>query len=177
MKWRRRKVSLLHLWYLKKGGEALEQAVQRCGGCPVPGDFQGEAGIRPWATWSSCACPCSLQGSWTKWLLKIPSNSKDSMILEDRRVKRMWTCHVWPQFHCMTGPQNPIPHKSSIWKFPMAKTQMNVGQANTQCNVALLIPICPYKTPSLSHKSTTLYQLLFSCFLLNCHQNQKTKLG
>jgi len=27
------------------------------------------------------SCPCSLQGSWTGWLLKVLSNSKDSMIL------------------------------------------------------------------------------------------------
>ena len=37
--------------------------------------------IRPWATCSSYACPCSLQGSWTGWPLKVLSNSKDSMIL------------------------------------------------------------------------------------------------
>jgi len=27
-----------------KGGEALTQAAQRCGGCPIPGDTQGQAG-------------------------------------------------------------------------------------------------------------------------------------
>ena len=26
-------------------------------------------------------CPCSLQGSWTRWPPGFPSNSKDSMIL------------------------------------------------------------------------------------------------
>jgi len=26
------------------GGEALELVVQRCGGCPIPGDNQGQAG-------------------------------------------------------------------------------------------------------------------------------------
>ena len=30
--------------FYSEGGEALEQAAQRCGGCSVPGDFQGEAG-------------------------------------------------------------------------------------------------------------------------------------
>jgi len=25
-------------------------------------------------------CPCALQGSWTRWPLKVPSNSKDSTI-------------------------------------------------------------------------------------------------
>jgi len=27
------------------------------------------------ATWSSCGCPYSLQGSWSRWPLKVPSNS------------------------------------------------------------------------------------------------------
>ena len=26
-------------------------------------------------------CPCSLQGSWTRWFSEVPSNSKDSRIL------------------------------------------------------------------------------------------------
>lgn len=36
---------------------------------------------RLWATWSSCGCLCPLQGSWIRWRLKFPSNSKESMIL------------------------------------------------------------------------------------------------
>ena len=38
-------------------------------------------GVRPWATWSSCGCPCSRKGSWTWWSSEVSSNSKDSMIL------------------------------------------------------------------------------------------------
>ena len=34
-----------------------------------------------WASWSSRKCPCSLQGSWTRWLLRVPSSSNCSMIL------------------------------------------------------------------------------------------------
>ena len=34
-----------------------------------------------WATWSSWRCPCSLQGGWTRWPLKAPSNLNYSMIL------------------------------------------------------------------------------------------------
>ena len=26
-------------------------------------------------------CPCSLQGSWTRWPSEVPTNSKDSVIL------------------------------------------------------------------------------------------------
>ena len=37
--------------------------------------------IRPGATWSSCACPCSLQGSWTRWPVKVSFKYKCSMIL------------------------------------------------------------------------------------------------
>ena len=34
-----------------------------------------------WAICSSCRCPCSVQGSWTRQPLKVPSNSNDSVIL------------------------------------------------------------------------------------------------
>ena len=33
-----------------------------------------------WAPRSSNKCPCSLQRSWTIWLLKVPSNSNDSIL-------------------------------------------------------------------------------------------------
>ena len=33
--------------FYSEGGEALEEAAQRGGGCPVPGDFQGQAGSSP----------------------------------------------------------------------------------------------------------------------------------
>jgi len=32
-------------------------------------------------TWWRCGCPCSLLGGWSRWPLKVPSNSNDSMIL------------------------------------------------------------------------------------------------
>jgi len=37
--------------------------------------------LRFWVIWSSCGCPCSLQGSWTRWHLRVPPNWHDSMIL------------------------------------------------------------------------------------------------
>ena len=49
----------------------------RGGRCPIPRNIQGEAG---WANWSSGRCPCSLQGGWTRWSLKVPSNPNHSMI-------------------------------------------------------------------------------------------------
>jgi len=33
-----------------------------------------------WATWWSWRWPCSLQGSWSGWLLNVPSNSNNSVI-------------------------------------------------------------------------------------------------
>ena len=50
--------------FYSKGDEALAQVVQRDGGCPIPGDTQGQAG------WGSeqliqCRCPCLLQEGWT----------------------------------------------------------------------------------------------------------------
>ena len=34
-----------------------------------------------WGTWSGWRCPCSLQGVWTRWSVKIPSNPNYSMSL------------------------------------------------------------------------------------------------
>jgi len=46
------------------------------------------------ATWSSWRCPCSLQGSWTRWPLKVPSNPRHSMILIASQVFQFfWACH------------------------------------------------------------------------------------
>ena len=39
------------------------------------------AWMGPWATWSSCRCPGSLQRGWTRWLLRVLLNSNNSMIL------------------------------------------------------------------------------------------------
>jgi len=36
-----------------------------------PWGLSRQGWIRPWATLSSCACPCSFQGSWTRWPLKV----------------------------------------------------------------------------------------------------------
>jgi len=38
-----------------------------------------------WNVGSSCRCPCSLQGSWTRWPLKFPSNSN-----YDSTIKSEW---------------------------------------------------------------------------------------
>lgn len=33
------------------------------------------------STWYSCRCPCPLQGSWTKWPLRVPSSLNYSVVL------------------------------------------------------------------------------------------------
>jgi len=43
-----------------------------------------------WATWSSWSCPCSLQGGWARWPLKVPSNPKHSMILPHPGPRGGW---------------------------------------------------------------------------------------
>jgi len=45
------------------------------------------------STWWSCRCPCSLQGDWARWLLKLPSNSNNSMFLwfYDPPKKQVWS--------------------------------------------------------------------------------------
>jgi len=55
-----------------------------------------------WVPWSICKCPCSLQGSWTRWSLKISSNSNDSMILAH-------SVHI----SIAVKPQVPVPPEHS----------------------------------------------------------------
>lgn len=40
--------------------------------------------LERWATWWSCGCPCSLQGDWTRWPLRVPSNPNHSTIIRAR---------------------------------------------------------------------------------------------
>ena len=48
----------------------------------VPGDTQGQAGqSSEMSPWLSCKCPCSFQGSWTRWPLRVLSNTNKSVIL------------------------------------------------------------------------------------------------
>ena len=54
-------------------------------GCPKPWTCSrsGWTGLR--VPCFSCRCTCSLQESWTMWLLRVPSNSNNSMILSCKR--------------------------------------------------------------------------------------------
>ena len=71
----------------------------------VPGKVLGL-----WATWSSWRCPCSLQGGWARWPLKVPSNPKHSMILWSTWVKFLMGQVLW-----MMGWQRTILHKLCLF--------------------------------------------------------------
>jgi len=79
--------------FYSEGGEALKQATQRDAGCLIPGDIQVRLD-QALSTWRRCRCPWSQQGNWNRWPLKVPSNSKDSMIL----CQPFWWHHV-PLLH------------------------------------------------------------------------------
>ena len=68
---------LTELWILNL---IRRPVAQKGSGCPIPGDTQGQAGWALSTRWS-CGCPCALRGSWIRWPLSVPSNSKDFMIL------------------------------------------------------------------------------------------------
>ena len=63
--------------FYHQGGEALAQVAQRGGGCPIPGDTQGQAG---WGSEHLMELWVSLfsAGSGTRWLSRLPSNSDNS---------------------------------------------------------------------------------------------------
>ena len=59
-------------------------------------------------------CPCSLQGSWSRWPLKVPSNSKDSVILW--HISQIQCCHLSrsfgaPSFFSTCPPVPPGPFR------------------------------------------------------------------
>lgn len=59
-----------------------------------------------WAL-SSCECPCSLQGSWSRWLLKVSSNSNNSVILRS-------------SLPCETRQEASGPSKERGWKVDLS---------------------------------------------------------
>jgi len=66
---------------IRKKSFTVRLVAQRCGLMPCPWRLSRQGWIRPWATCSSCACLCSLQERWTRWSLKAPSKSLDTMVL------------------------------------------------------------------------------------------------
>jgi len=93
-------------WWSTAGG-----CQERCW-VPHPWRHSRPGWTELWATWSSCRCPCSLQGSWTRWPLKVPSNSNDSMI------SYKWLL-IWVDSHCKENhqQQNPQPTTPSAGRF------------------------------------------------------------
>ena len=60
-------------------GGVLAQVAQRGGGCPIPGDIQGQAQLSSehlMEQWVSLFTA----GNWTRWPSRVPFNSNDSMI-------------------------------------------------------------------------------------------------
>jgi len=67
--------------------------------------------------WWSCGCPCSLQGSGTRWPFEVPSNSDNSMILSPRGITQ--DSHCVPRDGAIGGmgcrqPHGAVSRSSSI---------------------------------------------------------------
>lgn len=69
-------------WLLdSEGVEDYKQVTQKGCGCFVPGNFQGQLGPGSEQPYVAVDVHVHGKGNWTKWPLKIPSNSKESMVL------------------------------------------------------------------------------------------------
>ena len=68
-------------FFYSKDSEALAQVAQRGGGCPIPGDIEGQAGWGSEQPDVAADVPIHCQGIWTRQPLRVPSNSNNSMIL------------------------------------------------------------------------------------------------
>lgn len=78
-------------------GEAPEQTAQKGGGCPMHADTQGQGG-GVLSTWWNFTCPCSLEESWTRRSLAVPSNFRNSLILQNSNKVRRQMASIL-QFH------------------------------------------------------------------------------
>ena len=67
----------------------------------------------------SCARPCSLQNSWTRWLLKVPFNSNKSMILWLELLSR------WHRAKTVHPPISQVNRSSMTWT-PLYKIQYSI---------------------------------------------------
>ena len=75
-----------------------------------------------WVTWLSCVCPCSQHGSYTRWPIRVPSNSNNSMtpwiapVQEGAQEaaatqpppQKTFPWHVSSAYHCYYQSANPI---------------------------------------------------------------------
>ena len=66
--------------FYNKGGEALAQVAQRAGGCPIPGDTQGQAGQGS-EHLMELQMSLIIAGQLEQVAFKDPSNSNHSMTL------------------------------------------------------------------------------------------------
>ena len=86
-----------------------------------------------WATWSSCRCPCSLQGSWTRWPLKGLSNSSSSMILQTSSARGVVQRRTWSRTSAFLLPRKTLNLSSShCWAqvVQFSCYRMDVGSLN-----------------------------------------------
>lgn len=60
-----------------------------------------------WAHWSSCSCPCSLQGSWIRWSLKaLPTQT--TLCFYDSVIWTSFLLVVWNSQYCFSLSLNGI---------------------------------------------------------------------
>jgi len=96
------------------GTNVVRASLERTEGKSFRRNFPGGAKVTEvWllvqasGTWSSCRCPCSWQGSWTRWPLKTPSNSNGSTILWFMSKQRLFAYFMqlrWPYWEDKAVP-------------------------------------------------------------------------
>jgi len=73
-----------------------------------------------WAAWSLYRCSCSLQGSRARWLLRVLSTPKDSMILwynvSWSLICRHLVAGAWLELICVWKHRNHIVRISQIYR-------------------------------------------------------------
>jgi len=93
-----------------------------------------------WATWTSCRCPYTLQGSWTRWTLRVPSNSNNTVILwiHKSAIFTHWQCRGG-LVSCSSGSSESIVH--NYWCSPVTRFKDNNHNSSFTTRKAELLKI------------------------------------
>lgn len=146
-----RRVTKEEMFY-DEGDETLAQVVHRSYRCPVTGSAQGW--MEFWATQSNERRPYPRQEGWTRWTLKVSSNSKPSMTsdwwhLYEDGINTFWGCLYWcteaiqqrERCHSSPGPRTSTQAKEALeqnYCSPQPQMWPHTTTRNTAGNISFL---------------------------------------
>ena len=119
---------------------------------PHPWRHPSSGWCRLWATCLSCSCPCSMQGRWTRWPLKFPSNSI------------LWFCGPFKQPQALSIPTR-LPVITNLMLFRASEKRSTEGTTLQELQGA----------QRLHHSSPFWIDLLLPTYRMRCTLHPTTQ--